>query len=314
MLNRLNAPTVFLSGGLGNQLFQIAAVLQIEPKVLIINTSQTRSYFELEEFLQFLAKKRGMTITIDSTKPSLLFCKAHNYLLRSKQWRIRSKFHKLLINRSIQIVFIASGISYKEINLEEDLVKHKKVNPNSFRFNVIGYFQKERVAQNLRKDLNEYLDLSFGDALERQNSDFDSNITMHVRRGDYSSEEKIGMLSLSYFKSALTVILKTRSSSRLDFFTNGNVDPQEITCGADIKSLFEVDSTSALELLAKMRQGEIFLISNSTLSWWAAYLCENPKKQVFAPGPWFRKLSEPVNFIPNDWNRLPAIWSQGKNN
>ena len=51
MRNGNSVPTVYLSGGLGNQLFQIAGGLQFKPKKIVINTSQINGNFDLSEFL-----------------------------------------------------------------------------------------------------------------------------------------------------------------------------------------------------------------------------------------------------------------------
>ena len=45
------------------------------------------------------------------------------------------------------------------------------------------------------------------------------------------------------------------------------------------------------------------IIPNSTFSWWAAWLNENPNKIVIAPQPWLFKESE---IVPDDWIKLPA--------
>lgn len=301
--------TVFLSGGLGNQLFQIARVLQSKSKSLVINISQLQSNFELEEFLKFVAQKRGLSIFIDVKKPSMLFRRAHNYLLRSGQWSKKSKTQEFVIKKSIQIAFFLSGVSSRYVSIDdESFAEHDRKNLENFY--IIGYFQNQISARFLCEDLNEYLDFTYESKKSRKSLSRSSELILHVRRGDYLNEKKIGMLSNTYFKNTIREVCKTNARINLNIFTNGEINLFEMTNEIEFDSVEVIDSTSAIELLAKMRSGKIFIISNSTLSWWAAFLSSSPEKQVYAPLPWFRKLSEPKNFIPEVWVRLPAIWSQ----
>ena len=59
------------------------------------------------------------------------------------------------------------------------------------------------------------------------------------------------------------------------------------------------------EDLRLMTQCKHHIIANSTFSWWGAWLCENPKKMIFAPQKWF-VTDEPNtgDLIPEGWHRL----------
>jgi hypothetical protein len=62
---------------------------------------------------------------------------------------------------------------------------------------------------------------------------------------------------------------------------------------------FEVYETFEL-----MRMCKNFVISNSTLSWWAAQLSYHDYPLVVAPHPWYRSKSEDLDFIPKNWVRI----------
>jgi hypothetical protein len=69
-----------------------------------------------------------------------------------------------------------------------------------------------------------------------------------------------------------------------------------------------------LETLEKMRLGAGYVLANSTLGWWGAYLSYNSNAQVISPNPWFKKLVEPNNLIPHNWIRRNADWEEVSEN
>jgi hypothetical protein len=310
MSKKLTHPVVYLSGGLGNQLFQVASGLQLNSKRITFNISQIRGKFELNDFLNYLALKRGIQVDVDITNPSKFFIATHNYILRSTQWN-ESLFLKKL---PIDIARFAMGIrnSFKspmfvtDESRVGDLIKGKGREANLY---LVGYFQTQEVAKEIANELAGYLDSISLETAEKD-SKGDSIAIVHVRRGDYSSEERIGMLSLSYFQNAIREIENNCKNLDIKLFSNGSIDLEDLARPSSMRSITFVDSNSALDLLNKMRDGKIFIISNSTLSWWAAYLCSNPEKRVLYPDPWFRNLPKPVNLCSKTWEAFPAIWSE----
>jgi hypothetical protein len=60
-----------------------------------------------------------------------------------------------------------------------------------------------------------------------------------------------------------------------------------------------------LQDFAIMQQCDHFIMSNSTFSWWAAWICQNPDKRVIAPRNWFYPDVAPPaalnDLIPSSW-------------
>ncbi len=310
MSKKIAYPVVFLSGGLGNQLFQIASGLQLKSSKIIFNVSQIRGKFELSEFLGYLAQSRGIQVEVDTTNPGKLFLATHNYILRSTQWKKSLSLKKV----PVDIARYAMGLRnphglpvfVSDDSHLRDVVRKKGIKGNLY---IVGYFQTKEVAQEIVAELALHLD-SISPKAKRKNMEQESVVIVHIRRGDYSGEEKIGMLSLSYFQNAIKEIENDYTNLDIKLFSNGSIDLEALGVPHGFQSFTFVDSNSALDLLNKMRVGKIFIISNSTLSWWAAYLCSNPEKRVLCPDPWFRNLPKPVNLCPTTWEAFPAIWSE----
>jgi len=63
------------------------------------------------------------------------------------------------------------------------------------------------------------------------------------------------------------------------------------------------------ETLVLMSKGKAFVISNSSFSWWAAYVASE-NSPVIAPSKWFRSLPDPEDLIPSNWIRLESYWAE----
>jgi hypothetical protein len=61
-----------------------------------------------------------------------------------------------------------------------------------------------------------------------------------------------------------------------------------------------------------MRQGDAYIIGNSTYSWWAATLSHKEPKMVIAPSPWFAEMDEPRFLVPPEWQRVETEFIDGK--
>lgn len=314
MSENSNSVTVYLSGGLGNQLFQIAAGVNFAQESLIVNTSLLKEEFELDGLLILIAKSRQIRIVVQPTKPSWFFLKSHNATLRVSQIEkpgFKSASIRCTLKICSQVGFMLSGYLPWQIYRHSNMGLTEKLKITEPRIKVlIGYFQEEEIASVIRTDLNRFIDEIFKTEDSSEEINKDLTLVMHVRRGDYLKEEKIGTLSDSYFVKMFEEVSKHHGFTKILFFSNGSsVVTTYFFENFEGPIVFESPhGISALRLLFEMKAGDIYVLSNSTLGWWAAYLNDSAAKIIFAPHPWFENLDEPFRLIPNSWLRYPAEW------
>ena len=135
MINRQKT-TVYLSGGMGNQLFQSAAGIRFGSSNLVFNISQLKNVFVLREFLLLLEGEKGITVKIQEKSPNFLFRKSHNLSLRSSQISNSNSFRKNTFNAISLLGFFICGINPKEIvtDISKEFFTQQRscLNPNTY--------------------------------------------------------------------------------------------------------------------------------------------------------------------------------------
>lgn len=163
-----------------------------------------------------------------------------------------------------------------------------------------GYFQSEKYFLHARQ-------LIF-DAFGFQNKTFVGLVSIHVRRGDYLRfPNKHPVVTLDYIQQAIEYFNKKGYKRFLVFSDDIR------WCKENFKfagNHFEYSAgLSPLDDMAKMMICEHHIISNSTFSWWAAWLNQNPHKIIVSPSKenWFGPGNKHLNtddLIPDSWIQI----------
>lgn len=119
-------------------------------------------------------------------------------------------------------------------------------------------------------------------------------IGIHVRRGDYLNPTTAayhGLCSDDYFEAGLAHIQAEQSENLpVVMFTD---QPDSVSQRLHGLSHFvlgpDADAHESVDLWA-MAHASGLVMSNSSFSWWAAYLGEQADRAVVAPRPWFKAL------------------------
>jgi hypothetical protein len=298
-MKRRSTVEVEIIGGLGNQLFGYAAGLFLSRKVgsdLILNlglvgvggTDHGKSIrgFSLPEEIFIESKK--------TTNQQVLINRIANKLAR----------HSKLFKKSRD--FLLRDFTSIELGFEEsfwNLRGSRKIR---------GYFQTHLYADTVKIELRESLVITntsiwYRNQIEKLNEC--NPVGIHMRRGDYLGlMEEFGILDISYYVS---IVERNNLQSRpIWIFT----DSPEMVAQEIIGTILEESciinppkESSVNESLLLMSMCETLLISNSTFSWWAAYL-NKPTSSIHAPSKWFKGRPDPERLIPDTWKSHESIW------
>ena len=304
LLSQKRPVTIFLQGGVGNQLFQYFFARYILTKLntqSILNASLIDSTNLSHPNSSILSL--NLLVPIEkNTRTRKLFYK---FVLR-----YFSKINpRLNIQKSLFKVFIPSEIGYNK-DVEEVILNLES------KF-LLGYFQSWKYF-----DLNSFekntifTGLTYTDRWVLNNFETMSSTkftSVHIRLGDYLLDKNrfIGVLPSDYYINCINHLKTLNYSQKFYIFSDqislaknlyGHIFPQD--------SIWVDNSRDCnpLETLSIMSLANVFIIANSTFSWWAANLAANDSL-VLAPNKWFKNASDPIDLLPPNWNLIETGWS-----
>lgn len=308
--------TVYLTGGMGNQLFQIAAGLSLskERKISVFQKlgNPRASSHGLASALQF---NFGDTVTTYPNEEFGLFWKkCAGWILRRgvSEKNIEKKLH-LGKNLDRIVTFLlrarfrfrykissAKGVGYCDLN-----------EPKSPTL-LIGYFQSYKwlASDSVQAIMRSISTPKWSSTLEyfRAKAESENPLVLHLRLGDYVDEPDIGLLPQSYYSNALKEVFLHGDFGKIWVFSD-EIDLAMTKLPSELLPFYEkilVPENSDALTLQIMRYGTGYVLSNSTFGWWAANLSHSASPVVVVPDRWFYALPEPESLIPKNWVRVSA--------
>ena len=285
---------VRLQGGLGNQMFQYAfgralsmrsgMELYLDPSPL--NPKKNRGY-QLDAFI--LSAK-----VADSRKIQYLI--TPHFIIRKKLWKALK----------IPFKYADTHILEKNFPYDKDIASRK----TSAYFD--GYWQTEKYFGDCKDTIRQDFSFRNEEALRRHvqyEEVLNSNsVSIHIRRGDYVKNPKyrkrLYVCKLEYYKSAMKYL--SERFENLTFYIASD-DHEWVKNNFEIsKHIKLIESKNALEDLYIMSKCKHNIISNSSFSWWAAWLNSNENKRVLAPDIWFNPCAK-IDFrdiVPDSWIKI----------
>lgn len=181
---------------------------------------------------------------------------------------------------------------------------------------LYGYWQSEQYfrefPQAIMDELTPAAPLHPSRATWQQEMQNENSIAVHVRRGDYVTNQDAnayhGTCSIDYYRRGVDAVLQrtNRNATAYVFSDDQQWASQHLNLPCETHYL-DQDTRTPHDDLYLMSCCRHQVISNSTYSWWAAWLNRNPSKIVIAPTRWF--AGGPANggdIIPERWHKIDS--------
>jgi hypothetical protein len=280
---------VRIIGGLGNQMFQYALYKNLTKKcknvkcdIIGFDNYKLHTGFELENIFDVTINKATLKEVNDITN------------IYSKN--IFTKVKRKLIGNSPNHLH-ESEFTWDTIETKNNLY-------------LDGYWQND----SFFGDSNLLKDFSFKQKLNDENIKLIdtinscNSVSIHIRRGDYVGNSVYTLCDELYYKKAIAHLQSQKNDLVLFVFSNDMNWVRNILIpylDTDLNVFFVENNNSNPSVdMRLMSLCKANIISNSSFSWWGAWLNRNKEKIVIAPSKWYRNIiqnSEQIKNLPKSW-------------
>tara|TARA_Y100000310_G_scaffold334101_1_gene413045 strand:+ start:1438 stop:2208 length:771 start_codon:yes stop_codon:yes gene_type:complete len=234
----------------------------------------------------------AVSLALENNDEAIFDMANHDLPLQGRKCEnyIKTIFRNLKFSSGVplRLIYREPYFHYRKIEYRPDLC-------------LIGYFQSEKYFEkhadvikslfSIDEKTKNLINEKYGEVLKKK------PVAVHVRRGDYLKfSDTHPPCSTEYYKKAM----ESYSDSSFLFFSD-DIAWCKDTFVQD-NCIFAEDNEDLLDFyLISLCSGVI--LSNSSFSWWAAWLNEGAKKQIVVPKKWFGKSVEhdTRDLIPSRW-------------
>ncbi|WP_296620315.1 alpha-1,2-fucosyltransferase [Marivirga sp.] len=287
---------VSIYGGLGNQMFQFALAIVLDVEGIPTKIS-IRNFFVYNHHQGFeLSKVFSVPLRpIDKIKISFLEWGAPFWKLKIVRW---------LMNKVIVLYDKSDNPKFFE---KQEFIYNSSVF-NQKNSMIIGTWQSEGYLKNHQNLIREVF--NFNKPKDYKNSILSkeicnsNSVAVHVRRGDYTSQEwkssHMVITDNKYYKDSISKLRSELDNPIFYFFSDDISWVKKNFKGDDFVFVSHNKNGNSYIDMYLMSLCKHFIIANSTFSWWAAWLSNNPDKLVIMPEPWLKNIQTP-GIYPESW-------------
>lgn len=295
-----NTLTIYLKGGLGNQMFQYAATKGIA-SLIDKEVQIDKSFYNFNKDWPYQLDLFNI--------PQNIFTPIIKQ--SETQFKAANLINKLFSNRNLPNPINPSKYLETSFHFDETIFdKERLANINT----IEGYFQSSKyfthIAPEIRSKFQPKAELS--DTAQqwlKKIKDSKVSVSLHVRRGDYLNTEAAKVhcgFDIEYYKKAVKLLQEIYPKD-LKFFLFSDDHDYLAKEFSFIKNseIVKGDPKRPYEEMFLMAACNHNIIANSSFSWWGAWLNNNTDKKVIAPFYWFTKefqiKNNPIDIYEKDW-------------
>jgi hypothetical protein len=294
-------------GGLGNQLFQVSLAYALSRKY------DRKIYVDISAYDHYRIRNYGLnklkigniigSINNKEVGSRLRFYYASTQIIyRAYQYLSR------VITRDNRIgFFIFSHLQRVGLIYNFDRYFYPISLPEGNDVCVYGYFQSAKYFQPYAVELRELLQVTVpvveSECNFLQDISNTNSVAISIRIGnDYLKTKSLNIFSEDYFIKAIAY-LKAKINNPTFYIFSDSIDQVKKRILFDDEVIF-IDGFDEFQNLRLMYSCKHFIISNSSFSWWGAFLSSNNEKIVVAPHKWYSDNDEQPDIYLNEMIRM----------
>lgn len=275
-----------MAGGLGNQMFQYALYRQLISMGKIVKMDDEAGFKEDAQRNPALAP---FGITYERASRSEIIRMTDSSMLLTA--RIRRK----LFGRHSHSYFEENKRFQAKIFDWDNVYLEGYWQSEKYFPDVAGQLKKEFGLENVRKNSVNGYGLSDRAQSFLQKMEQTESVSIHIRRGDYLLPQNQALFgnicTEQYYEEAMRMIADRHPDCTFYLFTNDGEWAKEWMKKHAAESPYHIvpldlPEGKDYEVLTLMSRCKHNILANSSFSWWASYLNENPDKMVTSPGKW----------------------------
>ena len=319
--------SLIIKDGLGNQLFQYAYARYLQylyeqegkEEKIAINSYYIDHFdfrktalhnFVLNSNVEFMGKEQQKK-DMNAFKVKTLLANGFDII----PWKILKTSKPLGEDKFIKRSKHGIYYTYRSQTEFKTVLAHTK---NKY---VFGFFQGEwnfaPIKDIIRKELEVKTEPSKENLRMLNEIDNSEAVCLHIRRGDYLDPrwKNLQVCTFDYYNNAINIILEKVENPVFFVFSNTHDDIEWIkenyhftnnVNSKPIKIVYVDLNNPDYEELRLMMHCKNFIISNSTFSWWGAYLSQNENKTVLVPQRWNLNIENDESIYLSDWIKVPG--------
>jgi len=277
-------------GGLGNQLFQYSFGKYLAAKLCTAVKYDIQTTNSLNSFTQRELAIAAFNVQLDVATAA--------EINENKYFR---NIHFARLERKLAQAFPAL--------LRTHIVESNEPKPFGalhFKDNCYyeGYWQSYKylapVEDSLRQQITMKQPLSEAVSTTLREIAAAPSVSIHVRRGDYLHNKYFATCPMDYYKKAMAYF--TETGTKFYIFSDDIAWCRENFIGSQYVFITGNENFEDMYLMSYCSHN---IISNSTFSWWAAWLNNNAEKITITPRDWHKRHNEKYNdLLPLHWIKI----------